>query len=329
MQCKAIEPSEAKILEAVAWIRRRWNGMPRAGLILGTGLGHFADEVQAETILPYESIPHFERATALGHRGRLVCGHVANLPVVVMDGRLHAYEGYSFAEITFPTRVIHALGIELLIVTNSAGGLNPQYSPGDILLIADHINLMFGTFESACATGQQRRPVASQPARHWPTSLASATQAAAGLSSNDALPITAMRPSPYDPSLLARAAAIARRANFVAHQGVYIAVTGPNYETRAEYRFLRRIGGDAVGMSTVPEVTVAAQLGLRILALSTITNLGLPDAPHKTHAADVIAAAAKSEPKVRWILLEILASESSREYCNRPTSDELDRARSA
>jgi purine-nucleoside phosphorylase len=302
MQCKAIEPSEAKTSEAAAWIRQRWNGMPRAGLILGTGLGHFADEVQAEAILPYESIPHFGRATALGHRGRLVCGRVADLPVVVMDGRLHAYEGYSFVEITFPTRVMHALGIDLLIVTNSGGGLNPQYSAGDILLISDHINLMRGSCELACAT--------------------------AGLPSSEALPVPAMRPSPYDPSLLARAAAIARRANFAAHQGVYLAVTGPNYETRAEYRFLRRIGGDAVGMSTVPEVTIAAQLGLRILALSTITNLGLPDAPHKTHAAEVIAAAGKSEPKVRRILLEILTGEASHEYCNRPASDEPGRVRS-
>jgi purine-nucleoside phosphorylase len=114
MLCKAIKPSEAKTSEAAAWIRQRWNGMPRAGLILGTGLGHFADEVQAEAILPYDSIPHFGRATALGHRGRLVCGRVADLSVVVMDGRLHAYEGYSFAEITFPTRVMHAIGIDLL-----------------------------------------------------------------------------------------------------------------------------------------------------------------------------------------------------------------------
>ncbi len=245
--------------EAAAWIRSRWSVRPRAGIALGTGMGRFAEQMEIQAIVPYESIPHFRCTSAPGHRGRLLCGSVGGLPVVAMDGRFHAYEGCTPDEIGFPIRVLHALGIETLIVANAAGGLNPRFQTGDIMLIADHFNLIVADpLAAACA---------------------------AATCHGDA------RGSIYAPLLIDRAQQAAARAGFIAHQGVYIAVRGPNYETRAEYRFLRAIGGDAVGMSTVPEVLVAEELGLPVLGISTITNLGLSEAVHETTCEEVIAAA--------------------------------------
>ncbi len=250
-----------------------------AGAILGTGMGGFTRQILADVVLPYCEIPHFQRSTALGHRGQLVCGEVAGVPVVAMDGRIHGYEGYSLDEITFPVRVMRGLGIGLLLVTNASGGLNPRYSPGDILVIDDHVNLLWRRplGSSLCEIDGSRGPALCRP---------------------------------YDPGLAELALGIARRANFVAHRGVYIGVLGPNYETRAEYRMLRRIGGDAVGMSTVPEVIVAARLGIRVLGLSTIANVGLPDSPHKTTGEEVMAAVSAAEPKARQILLRVIEQQA-------------------
>lgn len=270
-----------QIEDAVAAIRNRWARSPRAGIILGTGLGNLAQFIDQEAVLDYESIPHFPRSTALGHKGQLVCGTLAGVSVVTMEGRFHAYEGYPAAQITLPVRVMKAMGIELLVISNASGGLNPIYSAGDVVVIEDHINLM-----GACPL--------------------------IGINDDRLGPRFPDMSSPYDPALVDRALEVARREDFVAHRGVYVALSGPNYETRAEYRFLRLIGGDVVGMSSVPEAIVAAHAGLRILALSTVTNVCRPDALGTVQGEDVVAVATGAEPKIRKIVLSILADEAAR-----------------
>lgn len=272
--------------EAAAAVRRKWIGEPRVGIILGTGLGDSADQVEPATVIDYEAIPHFPRATATSHKSQLVCGTLDGVPVVAMSGRIHAYEGYPFEQIAFPVRVMKALGVELLIVSNASGGLNPRFASGDIVVVDDHINLMF------------EGPLVGIPIVRD-----------ALLSENDgaSAPCSPSRKPPYDPELVDFALRVAQRENFAAHRGVYVAVKGPNLETRAEYRFLRRIGGDVVGMSTVPEVLMAARLGLRVLALSTVTNVCLPDALGRVSGDEIVDLAAAAEPKVRAIIEAILA----------------------
>jgi len=270
-----------QINEAVAVIRRTWSDAPRVGIILGTGLGSLAGQIQTEAELPYESIPHFPRSTTVGHTGQLVCGRLEGLPVVAMEGRFHFYEGYSYRQVTFPVRVMKALGAELLIVSNACGGMNPQFSQGDIMVIEDHINLMSGN------------PLI-------------------GVNDDRLGPRFPDMAAPYDRQLIDAALAIARRENFVAHKGVYVAVTGPNLETRAEYRFLRGIGADVVGMSTVPEVLVAVHAGMRVLGLSIVTDMCLPDALKPAEIETILATAARAEPNLRKIVLGILAEEAAR-----------------
>lgn len=262
--------------QATAAVRAHWRQRPRAGIVLGTGLGSFAQQIQLEARIDYAQIPHFPRATALGHAGRLLCGTVAGLPIVTMEGRLHPYEGYSLDEITLPIRVMRQLGAEWLILSNASGGLNPQFASGDVVVIRDHINLL------GCAPH-----VDSPPA----------------LERASVIPHV----SPYDRELSERALAIARRQGFTAHNGVYAAVLGPNYETRAEYRMLRHIGADVVGMSTVPEVLVAAEVGLRVVALSVVTNVCRPDELRTTSGTEVISAAESTEPKMRAIVCGLLS----------------------
>jgi purine-nucleoside phosphorylase len=269
----------AQIREATEAIRRHCALRPHAGIILGTGLGGLAGEIETEATLPYESIPHFPRSTAIGHAGQLVCGRLRGVPVVAMEGRFHAYEGYSFRQITFPVRVMKALGAELLIVSNACGGMNPQYRAGDIMVIEDHINLLAGN------------PLV-------------------GVNDDDLGPRFPDMSAPYDRTLIERALEIARRENFAAHKGVYVAVTGPNLETRAEYRFLRGIGADVVGMSTVPEVIVAVHAGMRSLGLSIVTDLCLPDCLKPAEIQEILAIAASAEPKLRAIVVGILAQET-------------------
>jgi purine-nucleoside phosphorylase len=264
--------------ETAAYIRSRWGGSPRAGIILGSGLGAVAEEIETEAAIDYGDIPNFLRSTAVGHKGRLLCGRLAGVPVVAMQGRFHCYEGYSAERATFPVRVMKALGIELLVVSNAAGGLNPNYASGDVMVIDDHINLM----------------------NHNPL---------VGVNDNNLGPRFPDMSSPYDRRLGDRALAIARRADFACHRGVYIAVLGPNYETRAEIRMLRYIGGDAVGMSTVPEAIVAAHAGLRVLGLSTITNVCSPDKPHTTSGDEVVATANAARDKLKAIVAGVIAEE--------------------
>jgi purine-nucleoside phosphorylase len=269
----------AQIVQAIDVIHAHWGGQPRAGIILGTGLGSLAGQIRTEATLDYASIPHFPRATSASHTGQLVCGTLQGLPVVAMEGRFHAYEGYSQRQITFPVRVMRALGAELLVVSNACGGMNPHYSQGDIVVIDDHINLMgdnplIGVNDDALGP---RFPDMSRP---------------------------------YDPVLIRRALEVARRENFVAHRGVYAGVTGPNLETRAEYRFLRTIGADIVGMSTVPEVLVAVHAGMRVLGLSIVTDICFPDSLKPANIEEIIATANEAEPKLRKIVLGVLAQEA-------------------
>ncbi|MCC7085675.1 MAG: purine-nucleoside phosphorylase [Pirellulales bacterium] len=269
-----------KITAAANFIRDRWNGAPRAGVILGTGLGNLASFIENPTNIPYEEIPHFPRSTAIGHRGQLVCGTLAGLPVVTMEGRFHVYEGYPQWQITLPVRVMKSLGIDLLVVSNASGGLNPRYRSGEVMVLDDHINLMHAS------------PLM-------------------GINDDQLGPRFPDMSSPYDRNLVERALEIARQENFVAHRGVYVALSGPNYETRAEYRLLRKIGGDVVGMSTVPEVIVAVHCGLRVLAISTVTNVCQPDTLAATSGEEIVAAAAAAEYKVRTMVLGVLAQETN------------------
>lgn len=264
------------IQEAAAQVRRHWADQPEVGIILGTGLGSTAQEIVPEAVLPYEQIPHFPRSTVIGHSGQLVCGRLQGLPVVAMEGRFHAYEGYSFQQITFPVRVMKALGAKVLIVSNAGGGLNPQFRQGDIVVIEDHINLLPGN------------PLV-------------------GVHDDRLGPRFPDMSAPYDRELMEVALAIARREDFVAHKGVYVAVLGPNLETRAEYRFLRLIGADVVGMSTVPEVLVAVQSGMRVLGLSVVTDMCLPDALKPAVIEEILHTANQAEPKLRKIVLGVLA----------------------
>jgi purine-nucleoside phosphorylase len=270
-----------RIQEAARFVQARWSLRPHAGIILGTGLGGLAQRIAAAVTIPYEEIPHFARSTAIGHAGQLVCGTIGGLPVVAMEGRFHIYEGYTYQQVTFPVRVMRALGAELLIVSNAAGGLNPHYARGDIVVITDHINLMNGN--------PLIGPNDDRLGPRFPDMI-----------------------EPYDRRLIDRALEIARQENFVAHKGVYIAVTGPNLETRAEYRFMRLIGADVVGMSTVPEVIVAVHGGMRVLGLSVVTDMCLPDALEPINLQEILATAAAAEPKLLKIVLGILADEAKR-----------------
>jgi len=266
-----------QIQESVAAIRRHWNGSPRAAIILGSGLGNFAREVQPEATIPYEEIPHFLRSTATSHVGQLVCGRLEGVPVVVMEGRFHAYEGYPLQRITFPVRVMQALGAGTLIVSNACGGMNPEFRAGDVMIIDDHINLL-GDNPLIGVNDDRLGP-------RFPDMCA-----------------------PYDPQLINLALDIARREKFTAHRGVYVAVSGPNLETRAEYRFLRTIGADVVGMSTVPETIVAVHCGLKVLGLSVVTDMCLPNELKPAEIHEILATAASAEPKLRAIVRGIVQS---------------------
>lgn len=269
-----------QIEEATAAIRRHWQRTPRAGVILGTGLGGLVEHVQVEASIDYEAIPHFPRSTAVGHRGRLVCGQLAGLPVVVMEGRFHMYEGYSLKQITLPVRVMRALGADLLVVSNACGGMNPFYRAGDIMVIDDHINLM-------------------------------GDNPLIGINDDRLGPRFPDMCEPYDRELSDRALAIARREDIVAHKGVFVAVAGPNLETRAEYRFLRLIGADVVGMSTVPEVIVAVHAGMRVVGFSVVTDMCLPDALEPADIARIIATADGAGPALRKLVMGVLEEAAS------------------
>jgi purine-nucleoside phosphorylase len=265
-----------KIQEARTFLQGRWKGKPRFGIILGTGLGGLADDIQTEASFGYAEIPNFPHSTVESHKGQLVCGKLAGKDVVAMQGRFHYYEGYSLKEITLPVRVMKALGCEVLIVSNACGGMNPQWAKTDIMIIEDHINLLGDN------------PLIGKNDDRL----------------GDRFPDMC---HPYDPELIRLAQNIAVEEKIVAHKGVFVAVTGPCLETRAEYRFLKLIGADVVGMSTVPEVIVAAHCKLRVLGLSVLTDMCLPDALEMVSLASVIAAANKAEPNLRRLVRRVVA----------------------
>jgi purine-nucleoside phosphorylase len=263
------------IQEAAGAVKSRWRSTPSVGIILGTGLGGLAQDIQAEVTIPYEEIPHFPRSTVVSHAGRLVCGTLSGKPVLAMEGRFHYYEGYSLKQITFPVRLMKALGCTTLIVSNACGGMNPQYGKGEIMVIEDHINLM------------PENPLT-------------------GLNDDRLGPRFPDMCQPYDPELISIARRVALEEKIVLHKGVYVAVPGPNLETRAEYRYLRLIGADVVGMSTVPEVIVAVHSGLRSLGLSVITDVCLPDALEPVNIQEILATAAEAEKKLRVLVRRVV-----------------------
>lgn len=260
-----------KIQEAVSAIRTRWDKKPEVGIVLGTGLGKLVDHIAADVVIPYEEIPHFARSTVESHAGKLILGTFEGKTIVAMQGRFHYYEGFTPKQITFPIRVMKALGVETLIVSNACGGLNPQYKAGDVMFIEDHINLL-GTNPLIGPNDERLGP-------RFPDML-----------------------EPYSHELIEKARKVALENGIQTHTGVYVAVAGPNFETRAEYRFLRGIGADVVGMSTVPEVIVAVHSGMRVLGISIVTDMGLPDVLKPVSLDEVIANANKAEAKMTTIV---------------------------
>jgi purine-nucleoside phosphorylase len=256
---------QERIEAAAGAIRARSTVQPRIGIILGTGLGGLCDRIQVEASIPYEEIPGFPLSTVETHSGRLLLGTLGGKPVVAMQGRFHRYEGYTLQQVTFPVRVMRALGADTLLVSNACGGMHPFWSPGDLVLIADHINLLgdnplIGPNPDALGP---RFPDMSQP---------------------------------YDLDLQKLAVEVALERGITLRRGVYVAVPGPNLETRAEYRMLRTMGADVVGMSTVPEVIVAVHGGMRVMGVSIITDQCLPDALEPANIAQIIATAGRAEP---------------------------------
>jgi purine-nucleoside phosphorylase len=265
----------AKIQDATRVIQSRWETPPRVGLILGTGLGGLAAQIVEQTVIPYGEIPHFPVSTVESHAGQLVCGRLNGIPLVAMEGRFHFYEGYSMQEVTFPVRVMKALGVEILIVTNAAGGMNHQFQLADLVLIEDQINLM-----------------GDNPLR--------------GRNDDRLGPRFPDMCDPYDRALLNLAQTAALELGIPCQRGVFVAVAGPCLETRAEYRMLRGMGADVVGMSTVPEVIVARHAGLRVLGFSIVTDLCLPDALEPVEIAKILQVAARGGERLARLIPRIL-----------------------
>lgn len=266
-----------QIQEATRFIQSQTTVKPTIGIILGTGLGALAADVVIDTELSYEQIPHFPLSTVEFHSGKLLIGTLADQPVVVMQGRFHFYEGYSMQQVTFPVRVLRELGIQTLLVSNAAGGMNPDFAISDLMVIDDHISLLMpqnpltGAYVPAFG---DRFPDMSQP---------------------------------YDADLLDRGFALAAELGITLKRGTYVFAPGPQLETKAEYRMLRQWGADAVGMSTVPEVIVAHQMGLRVFGVSVITDMGIPETLKKAELSHIIAAAAAAEPHLTRLMKAMVA----------------------
>jgi purine-nucleoside phosphorylase len=263
------------IERAAAAVRTRWPTRPEAAIILGTGLGGLAAEITVEAEVPYGDIPGFPLSTVESHAGKLILGWLEGRPVAAMAGRFHKYEGYSLEQIALPVRVLRALGADVLLVSTAVGGMHPLWAPGDVMLIADHINLL-GDNPLVGPNDDRLGP-------RFPDMSA-----------------------PYDPGLAALAREVALEQGVLLREGVYVAVPGPNLETRAEYRFLRGIGADVVGMSTVPEVIAAVHGGMKVLGLAVITDACLPDALQPASLERILATAATAEPKLTELIRGVL-----------------------
>ena len=264
-----------KINQSVQFIQEKTGSKPEVGIILGTGLGGLVREIEISHILPYQEIPNFPVSTVEGHQGKLIFGKISGKSVVAMQGRFHFYEGYNMQEVTFPVRVMKYLGIKNLLVSNASGGVNPDFEIGDLMILNDHINLI-------------------------PNPLIGKNHPEFGARFPD-------MSETYDKELIAKAVSIAQKNNIKVQQGVYTSVTGPTLETPAEYKYFRIIGSDAVGMSTVPEIIVAHQMGIPCFAISIITDLGVPGRIVKVTHADVQGVAEKAEPLMTLIMKELIA----------------------
>ncbi|MGV3460166.1 MAG: purine-nucleoside phosphorylase [Flavobacterium sp.] len=266
-----------KVQETVSYITKRTGFTPRYGVILGSGLGSFADDIEIEHTLPYSEIPNFPTATVEGHKGALIFGKIGGKNVVAMQGRFHYYEGYSMAEVTFPVRVMKFLGVEKLIVSNASGGVNPFYKVGDIVFIYDHINLM-----------------PEHPLR--------------GKNDERFGPRFLNMGEPYSRKMIAKAKEIAVDMGIDVKDGIYLGLQGPTFETLSEYRMVKVLGADCVGMSTVPEVIVARHMSMEVFGISVITDIGSEEAIEEISHDEVLAAAQSAEPKVRNIIKELIIS---------------------
>ena len=264
-----------QIAEAIEVLKSRTRITPKIGIILGTGLGGLAEEIDRESEVPYQDIPHFPLSTVESHAGRLIFGTLSSKPVMAMQGRFHYYEGYTMKQITFPVRVMKAMGCHTLIVSNACGGMNPNFVPGDIMIIVDHINLL-------------------------------GDNPLIGPNDDELGPRFPDMSEPYTRSLIELAEKVALEERIPIQKGVYVAVAGPNLETRAEYRFLRTIGADVVGMSTVPEVIVAVHSGMKVLGLSVITDACLPDALQPVNIQEILRIAKEAEPKLTILMKRVV-----------------------
>jgi len=275
MSSNPLQQARIQRAEAVAFIKERLPIDPEYLLILGTGLGQLAEEMTVEVELPYEDIPHFPVSTVESHAGKLLIGYLGGKSIMAMQGRFHYYEGYSMNQIAFPVRVAKMLGIQTLLVSNACGGLNPNFERGDIMLINDHINFL-------------------------------GDNPLIGPNDPDLGPRFPDMSQPYTERLLATAEQGALDAGIKMHQGVYLAVSGPMMETKAEYRYMRQLGADVVGMSTVPEVIAAVHMSMEVLGISVITDECFPDALEPVSLDDVLEAAAMAEPQLTRVVVGVL-----------------------
>lgn len=266
-----------RIADSLNVIKKHTEKNYPVGIILGTGLGGLVNDIEIEVELNYQDIPHFPLSTVESHKGKLIFGKLSGKNVVAMQGRFHYYEGYSMQQITYPVRVMKKLGVETLLVSNACGGMNPFYRRGDLMIMADHINLL-------------------------------GDNPLIGPNENDFGPRFPDMSEPYNEELIALAEKVALENNIKVHKGVYVAVPGPNLETRAEYRFLRNIGADVVGMSTIPENIVANHMGMKVLGMSIITDECFPESLKAVDVDEIIAAAMGAEPKMTKILKEVVAN---------------------
>lgn len=266
---------KSKIEETAQFIRKEFKDTPDIAIILGTGLGNLAEKIKEKKAIAYSKIPNFPVSTVASHKGELVFGKIGDKKVVALEGRFHYYEGYSLEEVTYAVRVVKALGASILIVSNAAGGMNPLFKRGDLMIIADHINFM-GVHPLIGPNDETLGP-------RFPDMC-----------------------DTYDPELIELAEKVAVEEGIKVQKGVFIAVTGPTLETRAEYRFFRAIGADAVAMSTVPEVIVARHAGLRVFGISVITDLGLPDALKPCNIEEIIKVANEAEPKLTKLIYTLV-----------------------
>jgi purine-nucleoside phosphorylase len=267
---------KAQINDALQFIRTKNQSTPSVGIILGTGLGGLVKEIQIETVIDYGEIPHFPISTVESHKGKLIFGTLGGKHIVAMQGRFHYYEGYSMQQVTFPVRVMKFLGVSTLLISNAAGGMNPLFAKGDVMMITDHINLL-------------------------------GDNPLIGPNDDELGPRFPDMSEPYSRELSALAERVALENGIRLQKGVFVAVSGPNLETRAEYRFLRGIGADVVGMSTVPEAIVAAHMSLRTLGFSIITDECFPDALKPAELDEIIRVANAAEPKLTTIMKNVVA----------------------